>query len=127
MLSYIPKISKLTNKNKEKIAFCMIKESHKRGTVIMEQKVYYDYLFFIKEGELVIEYNLGTRGPTHIVKLCTGNCFGEECALLKKPSFHKIVCSSESVTIYKVKRSDIESCFPLETTIALRVNFKAKE
>ncbi|CAG9319474.1 unnamed protein product [Blepharisma stoltei] len=124
---YFPKVKQVVSSyHRDRIAYSLTSIECSRGcTILSEGENNYD-LFFIKNGQLAIVSEYITSGNSELVKLESGNCFGEESALLGIPNKYTIVVCSDTATIYILKKEFLQ-LIPEDTKEILKNNFSLKE
>lgn len=125
--TYFPNVSRLTQVQKERIAYTMTLDSYKRGQVVLNEGACTDFLYFVNEGEMRIKYKQGKDLTNTLVKIGRGNCFGEEGALFNKKSSYEVSVSGEHASVFMMRKADVYSILPEETIKLWKENFKLKD
>lgn len=122
---FFPNVKKLTTVQKQRIAYAMGCNHMSRGQVVSVMGETLQYLYFISEGECVVD--LTNQKKHMILKLAPGNLIGEECVFFNSALKYNISVSSEYSQLYTLLKQDIYLLLPPETIENWKRNFKAKD
>ena len=123
--TFFPNVKKLTTVQKQRIAYAMGCISMSKGQVVSVQGETLQYLYFISEGECVVD--LASKKKHMMLKLAHGNLIGEECVFFNSVLKYNISISSEYSQVYTLQKQDIYLLLPPETIENWKKNFKAKD
>lgn len=124
---YFPNVKKLTTVQKQRIAYAMGSFSMSRGQVLSTVGENVQVLYFIREGECIVNLTSTGSGKHMVLKLAPGNLVGEECIFFGSSLKFSISVSSEYAQIYSLPKQDIYFLLPPETIDNWKKNFRAKD
>lgn len=124
---FFPNVKKLTTVQKQRISYAMGSFTMSRGQVLSNVGENVQVLYFIREGECIVNLTSDKSGQHMILKLAPGNIVGEECIFFGSPLKFSISVSSEYAQIYSLQKQDIYFLLPPETIDIWKRNFRAKD
>jgi CRP-like cAMP-binding protein len=123
---FLPSIEHYSYIQKIMIAYCLKTETYCRGQVILPKGVVSQNLYIVIDGEAEIIACLIT-GKHSILKLARGALFGEEGVFLGVKTKHSIVCASQRVNLFFIRKFDAVKVLPEEIMTNICNHYKAKE
>jgi CRP-like cAMP-binding protein len=124
--NYLPSIEHYSHLQRIMIAYCLKTDTYRRGQVILQEGTVSENLYIVIDGEaeIIADLKAHTRG---ILKLDKGALFGEEGVFLAEKSKHSVVCASERVNLFFIRKFDAMKVLPEEIISCITAAFKAKE
>lgn len=122
---FLPYIEHYSRIQKIMIAYCLKTEQYRRSQVILPEGVMSENLYIVVEGEADIIAEM-TSGSKSILKLSVGSLFGEEGVFLGQKTQYSVVCASERLTLFFIRKFDAIKVLPEEIVTSLCQHYKAK-
>jgi CRP-like cAMP-binding protein len=123
---YLPSIEHYSYQQRIMIAYCLRTDTYRRGQVILQEGTVSPNLYIVIDGEaeIIADLKANSRG---ILKLEKGALFGEEGVLLSAKSKYSVVCASERVHLFFIRKFDADKVLPDEIKECIKASFRAKE
>lgn len=107
----IPNLKLYSNNVKEKVAHIFDLEVHHKRAILLEEGNFTEYVYFVFDGEVMLS-KASPPDKTNILTVSCGCSIGDECVFLGKLSEFTATVHSETLRIYKAKRSDLLAIIP---------------
>jgi CRP-like cAMP-binding protein len=122
---FLPAIEHYSPQQRIMIAYCLKTETCRRGQVILPKGVMAANFYIVIDGEAEILADLPT-GPKRILKLAAGSLFGEEGVFLKERTKYAVVCASERIHLFFMRKFDAKKVLPKDIQASICQHYEAK-
>eukprot|EP00359_Climacostomum_virens_P009115 CAMPEP_0204914648 /NCGR_PEP_ID=MMETSP1397-20131031/12549_1 /ASSEMBLY_ACC=CAM_ASM_000891 /TAXON_ID=49980 /ORGANISM="Climacostomum Climacostomum virens, Strain Stock W-24" /LENGTH=413 /DNA_ID=CAMNT_0052086333 /DNA_START=211 /DNA_END=1452 /DNA_ORIENTATION=+ len=123
---FLPSIENYSHLQKIMIAYCLKSYTFKRGAVMLKKGKLSDEFYIIVNGEASIMSDL-PDGSKSILKLTAGALYGEEGVFLNERAKYSVVCASERVVVFYMRKFDALKVLPDEIINNITIHYKAKD